>query len=71
MLRNLVNGFRDVGVEALRLQKKGRNKVLDMVNKCIKVQSENEPSTDVNTEYIKQLKDELLKLSIENAFKKT
>ncbi len=61
-----VNDFRIAGPDALRPKRKGRPKV----NKPKDTTPKAEALPDDNTEYVKQLEDELLKLKIENAYLK-
>ena len=53
----------------MRSKKKGRNKNLKLPKEKLKSNTETNVS-DVNTERIRQLEDELLKLRIENAYLK-
>ena len=53
----------------MRPKKKGRNKNLKLPKEKLKSNTETKVS-DVNTERIRQLEDELLKLRIENAYLK-
>ena len=65
-----MNDFRIAGADALRPKKKGRKKSLDTSKKAeFKATSEESP-VNISAEHIKQLKDELLKLRIENAYLK-
>ena len=59
-----VNRYRIAGPDALRSQKKGKNKTLD---KSIKPEKH---IVDTSAEHVKELEEELLKLRIENAFLK-
>ena len=61
-----VNDFRIAGADALRPKKKGRKKDLKLPKEELKSNTE----TNVSTERIRQLEDELLKLRIENAYLK-
>ena len=66
-----VNDFNIAGPDALRTKKKGRKKSLGTNDKRKQIQVSPEVTPIVaNTEYIKQLEDELLKLRIENAYLK-
>ena len=66
-----VNDFRIAGPDALRPKKKGRKKTLDSNSKKKQIQSLLDTTpVDTSAEHIKQLKDELLKLRIENAYLK-
>ena len=66
-----VNDFNIAGPDALRTKKKGRKKSLGTNAKRKQIQVSPEVTPIVaNTEYIKQLEDELLKLRIENAYLK-
>lgn len=66
-----VNDFNIAGPDALRPKKKGRKKSLGTNDKRKQIQVSPEVTPIVaNTEYIKQLEDELLKLRIENAYLK-
>ena len=64
-----VNDFRIAGADALRPKKKGRKKDLKLPKEELKSNTETNVS-DVSTERIRQLEDELLKLRIENAYLK-
>ena len=65
-----VNDFRIAGPDALRSEKKGRKKTLD-INEVKKYsKSIEEKPVDTSAEHIKELEDELLKLRIENAYLK-
>ena len=65
-----VNDFRIAGPDALRSQKRGRKKTLDIREvKGIAKVSEEKP-VDTSAEHVKKLEDELLKLRIENAYLK-
>ena len=59
------NDYRITGPDALKPKRKGRRRKVDKSNNNISQITSND-----NTEYIKQLKDELLKLKIENAYLK-
>ena len=66
-----VNDFNIAGPDALRPKKKGRKKLLGTNDKRKQIQVSPEVTPIVaNTEHIKQLEDELLKLRIENAYLK-
>ncbi len=71
MLAKWVNAFRIAGPDALRPKKKGRKKSLNS-NKNAKTAYRSVEATPVytDTERVKQLEDELLKLRIENAYLK-
>ena len=56
MIANWVNRFRAAGPDALKTRRKGRKKTLD--------------KPQIDSEHIRELEDELLKLRIENAFLK-
>lgn len=62
-----VNDFINAGSDALRPKRKGRRQNMDKPKHIT-------PATDINSnnnaQYIKQLKDDLLKLKIENAYLK-
>ena len=64
-----VNDFRNYGTDALKPHKKGRKKSLNTSKGNSKV-SKKESNTDTNSEYLKKLEDENLRLRIENAFLK-
>ena len=64
-----VNDFRIAGADALSPKKKGCKKNLSLPKEELKSNTETNVS-DVNTERIRQLEDELLKLRIENAYLK-
>ena len=64
-----VNDFRIAGADALRPKKKGRKKDLKLPKEELKSNTETNVS-DVSTERIRQLEDELLKLRIESAYLK-
>ena len=64
-----VNDFRIAGADALKPKKKGRKKDLKLPKEELKSNTETNVS-DVSTERIRQLEDELLKLRIENAYLK-
>ena len=70
MIANWVKRFRTAGSEALRPQKKGRKKTLDKTKKPITKEETAENTIDTNVEHVKELKEELLRLRIENAFLK-
>ena len=66
-----VNDFRIAGPDALRPKKKGRKKSMNLTySKNQPAISPEESSTNMSTEYLKQLEDENLKLRIENAYLK-
>ncbi|MDI6619205.1 MAG: transposase [Clostridiales bacterium] len=65
-----VNDFRIAGPDVLRPKKKGRKKSLGLTKKTKVTTPAGIESADTNTEHIKQLEDELLKLRIENAYLK-
>ena len=66
-----VNDFRISGPDALRPKKKGRKKSLELSGKGKKVVSASESTPlDLDTERLKQLEDENLRLRIENAYLK-
>lgn len=70
LITKWVNDFRIAGPDALRAKQKGRKSSLKTPKKA---KSEDQPiinSADNNTERIKQLENELLKLKIENAYLK-
>ena len=69
MLARWVNEFRTAGPDALRPRKKGRKKTLNPLEDTNNA-SPKEIMPDGNTERIKQLENELLKLRIENAYLK-
>jgi transposase len=71
MITKWVNDFRIVGPDALRPKKKGRKKSLESNKKATTIaRTVGETPVDTNTERVKQLEDELLKLRIENAYLK-
>ena len=67
-----VNDFQIAGPDALRPKKKGRKKTLGLPDdKKVKTKcSAEQAPVDANNEQVKELKDELLKLRIENAYLK-
>ena len=69
LIARWVNDFRIAGADALRPKKKGRKKNLKLPKEELKSNTETNVS-DVSTERIRQLEDELLKLRIENAYLK-
>lgn len=62
-----VNHYRIAGPDALKPRKKGRQRTVD---KPKKLATDSSCVSNENTEYLKQLEDELLKLRIENAYLK-
>ncbi len=71
MITHWVNDFRIGGPDALRHKKKGRKKTLDKSEtKNNSAEIIEEKPVDTSAEHIKQLKDENLKLRIENAYLK-
>ena len=70
MLAKWVNDFRIAGPDALRAKKKGRKKSLEPLKDNKTKNFAETVMADTNTEHIKQLEDELLKLRIENAYLK-
>jgi transposase len=71
MIAKWVNDFRIVGPDALRPKRKGRKKSLESDKKATTIaRTVDETPVDTNTERVKQLEDELLKLRIENAYLK-
>lgn len=70
MIANWVKRFRTAGSDALRPQKKGRKKTLDKTKKSITKEETAENTIDTSVEHVKELKEELLRLRIENAFLK-
>lgn len=70
LIAKWVNDFRIAGPDALRPKKKGRKKSLDLFRKKQDVQPTETTPVDTSAEHVKQLKDELLKLRIENAYLK-
>lgn len=67
----MVNDFRKGGPDALRPKGKGRKKALySNKNETHIVENIIKTSVDTNTEHIKKLEDELLKLRIENVYLK-
>ena len=63
-----VNDYRAVGPDALKPKRKGRRR---NVNKSTKeITNDISAKTDIDTEYLKQLEEENLKLRIENAYLK-
>jgi len=70
LITKWVNDFRIAGPDALRPKQRGRKKLLkSSKNSPQKAQTDGQP-TDISTEHVKQLEDELLKLKIENAYLK-
>ena len=69
LIARWVNDFRIAGTDALKPKKKGRKKSLSTTEKNIQEAPEKDYVT-TDTEYIKQLEEELLKLRIENAYLK-
>ena len=67
LITRWVNDYRIAGPDALKPKRKGRRRKVDKSNKNI---SQITTTSNDNTEYIKQLEDELLKLKIENAYLK-
>jgi transposase len=65
-----VNRYRIAGPDALRPQKKGKNKTLDKSKIDCKSIKPEEHIVDTSAEHVKELEEELLKLRIENAFLK-
>lgn len=65
LITRWVNDYRITGPDALKPKRKGRRRKVDKSNNNISQITSND-----NTEYIKQLEDELLKLKIENAYLK-
>ena len=70
ILTKWVNDFRIAGPDALRPKKKGRKKALGSIDHREKSTPAEIKPIDADTERIKQLEDELLKLRIENAYLK-
>ena len=71
LITKWVNDFRIAGPDALRAKKKGRKKSLESADKDKSaVHTPDNQSQDVNSERLKQLEDENLKLRIENAYLK-
>lgn len=69
LITKWVNDFRIAGSDALKPKKKGRKKALSTIKKNIQDVPEND-HVNTDTEYVKQLEEELLKLRIENAYLK-
>ncbi len=69
LIARWVNDFRIAGTDALKPKKKGRKKSLSTTEKNIQEAPKKDHVT-TDTEYIKQLEEELLKLRIENAYLK-
>lgn len=69
LIARWVNDFRIAGTDALKPKKKGRKKALSTTEKNIQEAPERDHVT-TDTEYVKQLEEELLKLRIENAYLK-
>jgi len=67
LITKWVNDFRNAGPDALRPKRKGRR---SKVSKPKENKSTNVETTSNNSEYLKQLEDENLKLRIENAYLK-
>ena len=68
LIAKWVNDYRAVGPDALKPKQKGRRKAL---KKQIKeINNDITDKTDIDTEYLKQLEEENLKLRIENAYLK-
>ncbi|SHJ74911.1 transposase [Parasporobacterium paucivorans DSM 15970] len=67
LIAKWVNDFRIAGPDVLRPKRKGRRRTVD---KSKDITPDIPTTSNVNTEYIKQLEDELLKLKIENAYLK-
>ena len=65
LITRWVNDYRITSPDALKPKRKGRRRKVDKSNNNISQITSND-----NTEYIKQLEDELLKLKIENAYLK-
>ncbi len=63
-----VNDYRIAGLDALKPRKRGRPKKMNKPKKTNK--KIDSTSNDVNSEYLKQLEEENLKLRIENAYLK-
>ena len=70
LITRWVNDFRIAGPDALRPNKKGRKKTLDIKEFKKTSKSNEEKPVDTSVEHIKELEDELLKLRIENAYLK-
>ena len=69
LIAKWVNDFRIAGPDALKPKKKGRKKALSTTKKTHQQTQVNEP-VNTDSEYVKQLEEELLKLRIENAYLK-
>ena len=70
ILTKWVNDFRIAGPDALRPKKKGRKKALGSIDYRKKSTPAEIIPVDADTERIRQLEEELLKLRIENAYLK-
>ena len=68
LIKKWVNDYRVVGPDALRPKRKGRRK--DVNKQTKEINNDISGKTDIDTEYLKQLKEENLKLRIENAYLK-
>lgn len=67
LITKWVNDFRIAGPDALRPKRKGR---CSIVSKPKEIKQANNESQNTDSEYLKQLEDENLKLRIENAYLK-
>ena len=67
MITRWVNDYRIAGPDALRPKKKGRRRKVEKPKETV---SKTTDATNNDTEYVKQLEDENLKLRIENAYLK-
>ncbi len=65
MIDNWVNRFRVAGPDALRPHRKGRKKTLNKVNNTRKSKLIEETTVDIRAEHVRELEDELLKLSLQ------
>ena len=70
MIIKWVNEFRLIGPDALKPRMKWRKKTLDKITNHTKKQLDENNSINTSVERINEPEDELLKLSIENAFLK-
>ena len=65
MIVNWVNRFRVAGPDALRPRKKGRKKTLNTSDDNTQNKLVEESSVDTSAEHVKELEEELLKLSLQ------
>ena len=69
LITKWVNEFRIAGPDALKPRNKGRKKALSTIKKTHQ-ETQSKESVRVDSEYVKQREEELLKLRIENAYLK-